>query len=704
LATTNRSTSRPGRSLIGLGIIVLVLFGSIGIGTWQSDASWSPKLALDLEGGTQIILQPVTTDGQTVTSEDINQAIAIIRQRVDSSGVSEAEITSQGGSNIVVALPGQPSQETLDLVRESAQMQFRPVLSFSMVSPTALPSEDPTTGPTAPTDVPSEEVAPEEPATDATTEPAESGSGGGVAAATDPAVEPTTDAATEPAVEPTTDTTEPAVEPTTDAEVPLPANPSDLAQITPELLAEFQALTCSPDASAAGTAPKDPASPIAVCSVDGAMKYILGPMEIAGTDIDSASSGLQVNSQGVTLNTWAVNLRFTAAGTDKFADVTTRLATLPSYTQWISTENPTLAPNMFAMVLDNQVISAPGVTSTIPDGRAEITGSFTRDSATALANQLNFGALPLTFEVQSEQQISATLGSEQLEKGMIAGLIGLLLVVVYSLFQYRALGLVTVASLLIAGLVTYGMITLLSWTQGYRLSLPGVAGLIVAIGITADSFIVYFERIRDELRDGRSLTSAVDTGWDRARRTIVASDTVNFLAAVVLYFLAVGGVRGFAFTLGLTTLVDLIVVFFFTHPLMKLLARTRFFADGHPASGLDPHRLGATGVRYAGRGRVVTPAMAATAPGLTEDRPAKPAGKKKKQLVPAGAATAPPAMTIAERRALAAAEAAAQKSDAAEASGSPEAETEHDPAGTPPADDTRTDGTPASDERKDGNL
>lgn len=701
MATTNRSTSRPGRSLIGLGIIILVLFGSIGIGTWKSDASWSPKLALDLEGGTQIILQPVTTDGQTVTSEDINQAIAIIRQRVDSSGVAEAEITSQGGSNIVVALPGQPSQETLDLVRESAQMQFRPVLSFSMVSPTPLPAEDPAVGPTAPTDVATEdagtEVAPEgaEVPEGTETEPAESGSGGGVASATDPApaTEPATEASTVAATEPATDPTEPATEPTTGAEVPQPTNPSDLAQITPELLAEFQALTCSPDASAAGTAPKDPAAPVAVCSVDGTMKYILGPMEIAGTDIDSASSGLQVNAQGVTLNTWAVNLRFTAAGTDKFADVTTRLATLPTYEQWISMESPTMAPNMFAMVLDNQVISAPGVTSTIPDGRAEITGSFTRDSATALANQLNFGALPLTFEVQSEQQISATLGSEQLEKGMIAGLIGLLLVVVYSLVQYRALGLVTVASLLIAGLVTYGMITLLSWTQGYRLSLPGVAGLIVAIGITADSFIVYFERIRDELRDGRSLTSAVDTGWDRARRTILASDTVNFLAAVVLYFLAVGGVRGFAFTLGLTTLVDIIVVFFFTHPLMKLVARTRFFADGHPASGLDPHRLGATTVRYAGRGRVVTPAAAAT-PGLTEDRPAK---GKKKVLVPAGSA-ARPAMTIAERRAAAAAEAAAQ------ATGAPDPEAEHDPAGTPPADDTRTDGTPASDERKDGNL
>lgn len=752
MATTNRSTSRPGRSLLGLGLIVLVLFGSIGVGVWKSDASWSPKLALDLEGGTQIILQPVTTDGQAVTSEDINQAIAIIRQRVDSSGVSEAEITSQGGSNIVVALPGRPSEETLDLVRESAQMQFRPVLSFAAVTPTV--TEDPV-GPVAPTDVattpaPEDATSTDAPADTATTDPADTattdpaGSGGGAALAstttdpvTDAATDPATDAATTPATDPTADPTEPAV---------VPSNPSDLAQITPELAAEFQALTCTPDSSAAGTAPKDPASPIAVCSVDGTMKYILGPMEIAGTDIDSASSGLQTNAQGVTLNTWAVNLRFTAAGTDKFADVTTRLSTLPTYTTWISTENPTQAPNMFAMVLDNQVISAPGVTSTIPDGRAEITGSFTRESATALANQLNFGALPLTFEVQSEQQISATLGSEQLEKGMLAGLIGLALVVVYSLFQYRALGLVTVASLLIAGLVTYGMITLLSWTQGYRLSLPGVAGLIVAIGITADSFIVYFERIRDELRDGRSLTSAVDTGWDRARRTIVASDTVNFLAAVVLYFLAVGGVRGFAFTLGLTTLVDLIVVFFFTHPLMKLLAKTRFFADGHPASGLDPHRLGATGVRYAGRGRVTQPA-AATSPSLTKGGKAGAASgsagtdatasegstKRKKQLVSAGVPAARPTMTIAERRAAAAAAAvetggaaendgaaetdsavetdgvaptvAAAETEGATAPETPEVtEGEHEPAGTPPADETRTDGTPASDERKDGNL
>ena len=212
----------------------------------------------------------------------------------------------------------------------------------------------------------------------------------------------------------------------------------------------------------------------------------------------------------------------------------------------------------------------------------------------------------MTFQVLSEQQISATLGSEQLQRGLLAGLIGLILVALYSLAQYRALGMVTIVSLLVAGGLAFLTISVLSWLQGYRLSLPGVAGLIVAIGITADSFIVYFERIRDELRDGRTLVAAVGQGWVRARRTILASDAVNFLAAVVLYFLAVGGVRGFAFTLGLTTVIDLIVVFLFTHPIMLLIARRRFFADGHPLSGLDPGLLGARS-RYVGRGRIVGP-------------------------------------------------------------------------------------------------
>ncbi|HWS58381.1 MAG TPA: protein translocase subunit SecD, partial [Actinotalea sp.] len=443
----------------------------------------------------------------------------IMRQRVNASGVSEAEITSQGGTNIVVSLPGQPDDATLDLVRESAQMQFRPVILVG--SP--LPSD------------------------------------------------PTTAA----------------------ADLAEPADASDVAWLTQDVLDEFAALDCTDPANLTGGAAAvgDPEAAVVACSQDGTAKYVLGPVELEGQDIDSASSGLQVGPTGALTNEWVTNIDMTSEGTAIFRDVTTRLLLL---------ESPR---NQFAMVLDGLVISAPAVNSIIADGNAEISGSFTRESAATLAQQLNFGALPLTFEVQSEQQISATLGSEQLQKGLLAGLIGLIVVGIYSLFQYRALGLVTIGSLVVAGLLTYGLIGLLSWTVGYRLSLAGVAGLIVAIGITADSFIVYFERIRDELRDGRTLPAAVDEAWRRARRTILASDAVNFLAAFVLFFLAVGGVRGFAFTLGLTTLIDVVVVFLFTHPVMILLARTKFFGEGHRFSGLDPVALGARS-RYVGRGKV----------------------------------------------------------------------------------------------------
>jgi preprotein translocase subunit SecD len=183
---------------------------------------------------------------------------------------------------------------------------------------------------------------------------------------------------------------------------------------------------------------------------------------------------------------------------------------------------------------------------------------------------------------------------------MIAGAIGLLLVFLYTLLQYRTLGFVTIFSLVIAAALSYLTIALLSWQMGYRLSLAGVAGFIVAIGFTADSFIVYFERVRDELREGRGLESAVEAGWRRARRTIYAAKTTNLLAAVVLYILAVGNVQGFAFTLGLTTIIDVIIVVLFTHPMLQLFARTEFFASGHKLSGLDPTALGAV---YRGAGR-----------------------------------------------------------------------------------------------------
>ncbi len=375
---------------------------------------------------------------------------------------------------------------------------------------------------------------------------------------------------------------------------PTATDPSDLGQITEEIAAEFTALDCTDPANLVG-ALEDAADQLLVtCSQDGAAKYILGPVEVEGSRIAGATSGLVRNSQGATTGEWGVQLEFDNEGAGEFRTVTERL---------IGLQPP---QNQFAIVLDGLVVSAPRTNAVITDGNAEITGSFTQTSATKLANQLRFGALPISFEVQTEAQISALLGSEQLQSGLLAGLIGMALVVVYSLLQYRGLGLVTVFSLLIAATITYLTISLLSWTQGYRLSLPGVAGLIVAIGITADSFIVYFERVRDEVREGRTLVAAVEAGWARARRTIIASDAINLLAAAVLYLLAVGGVRGFAFTLGLTTVIDLVLVFLFTHPALQVLARTKFFAEGHRLSGFSAEQLGRPSA-YAGRGRVRTP-------------------------------------------------------------------------------------------------
>ena len=336
----------------------------------------------------------------------------------------------------------------------------------------------------------------------------------------------------------------------------------------------------------------DPTQPLVTCSEGGLSKYILGPVEVGGETIDDALAGLIPGPQGSVTTEWGVFLDFDEVGTEGFRRVTERLVGLEG------------VRNQFAIVLDGKVISAPRTLAAITDGSPQISGSFTQESATVLADQLKFGALPIGFEVQSAETITATLGLSQLQSGLLAGAIGLILVVLYSLVQYRMLGLVTVFSLSTAFVLSYFVITYLSNSQGYRLSLAGVAGLIVAIGITADSFIVFFERIRDELRDGRVLDSAISAAWKRAFRTILASDAVGFLAAAVLFILAVGNVRGFAFTLGITTVVDLIIVALFTQPLMQVLGRTSFFSSGHPISGLDPKALGAV---YRGRARFRDP-------------------------------------------------------------------------------------------------
>ncbi|TFB55615.1 protein translocase subunit SecD [Cryobacterium tagatosivorans] len=536
------------RSLTWLGVIIVGLIALNTAGVIGGSGSWSPKLALDLEGGTQIILAPKLESGDSVSPEQLNQAVSIIRQRIDSAGVSESEINTQGGKNIVVSIPGTPDDATINRIESSAKLEFRPVLLAAAPSGAAVGGEEATATPT-----------------------------------------PT------PSVDPGSLPSTPSVKPT---------NASDLNYVTPALQAQYDAFDCSKIETAV-VAPAD--KPLVTCETDGSVKYVLGPVEVSGANISDASSGQKTTQSGATTGEWVVNMVFDGEGTKDFATVTTRLSGLQG------------VQNQFAIVLDGSVISAPRTLAVITDGKPQISGNFTQASAKSLADQLKFGALPLSFAVQSQDTISATLGSAQLTSGLIAGLIGLILVVLYSLAQYRLLGLVTVASLVVAAVITYLLITILSWREGYRLSLAGVAGLIVAIGITADSFIVYFERVRDELRDGRGLESAVESGWKRAIRTIVVSDAVNFLAAAVLFILAVGNVRGFAFTLGLTTIVDLIVVMLFTHPMLQLLARTRFFNEGHRFSGLDPRALGAV---YRGRAKFAPSPAVSTSKSASSSREA----------------------------------------------------------------------------------
>jgi preprotein translocase subunit SecD len=337
--------------------------------------------------------------------------------------------------------------------------------------------------------------------------------------------------------------------------------------------------------------------------IDGVpYKYALDKATVLGTMVTGASAALSTTS-----SSWLVNLSFNGAGAKAFGDLTTMM-----FDKYGNNGNPTSPLDQFAVDLDGKVISAPDIISAITGGQAQITGTFTQQQATYLANVLSYGALPLTFDKESVQTISPQLGSSQLHAGLIAAGIGLLLVVLYSFLYYRGLGVVSVSSLAIAALLSYLSVVLLSKYEGFSLSLAGVAGLIVAIGITADSFVVFFERLRDEVRDGRSLRAAVERGWTRARRTILVSDTVSFLAAALLWYFAIGDVKGFAFTLGLTTVIDVIVVFLFTKPMITILARTRFYGDGHPLSGLDPARLGAR-APWRGSKRAARPATGGAA-------------------------------------------------------------------------------------------
>jgi preprotein translocase subunit SecD len=529
---------RAIRSLIWLLVIIAALAGVNTFGHFARGADFVPELGLDLQGGTAITLAPKLVEGTgTITDAERDQAVGVIRTRINDKGVSEAQITPEGSSNILVQIPGPVDKDTVDRITAPSRMTFRPVLQADSPS-TAQIGDGTTTATPTPTQSPTLVATPSAKPTDA----------------------------------------------------------SDPNWVTPALTYSYENDSCEVLKERASTAKDD--QPVVTCTTDNSEKYILGPVELSGTDISSASSGVQTTQQGASTGVWAVNIKFNGDGTKTFADVTTRLFAYGTSD----------VRNRFAIVLDGGVITAPTTNAVIANGEPQISGSFTETSAKALADKLNSGSLPISFTVLNQYAVSATLGTTQLLAGLLAGLIGLILVVIYSLVQYRALAMVTVGSLALSALLTYGVVLFLSWYAGYRLSLAGVAGLVVAIGITADSFIVYFERIRDELRDGRALESAVEAGWSRAIRTILASDAVNFLAAAVLYVLAVGNVRGFALTLGLTTILDVVVVVLFTHPIMRLLARLKFFGEGHSFSGLDPRALGAV---YRGRAQFRAPVAVA---------------------------------------------------------------------------------------------
>lgn len=539
----------------------------------------TPKLGLDLAGGTTATLTAVTESGKTPPDAQMKQALEIMRQRVNGLGVSDAEVSKQGTNVIVVNVPGEGRAGVVQLIGTTAQLQFRQVFATEAGTPPTAPpvTPTPTVTPTgkssknpSPSSSPGSSTSP-----GATATPRGRALSGALVAPTpNPSPTPTKDAG---GATPSPNASVPPQE-------PVPPPTADLSAIDdPAVIKQFQALSCAGRNKQVPGAQDPKKKWVAACDEDGTAKYILGPVRVEGRQVSTADAVPPDPTQGRT--SWSVSLSFRPQGAREFGAVTTDASNAPAGTP----------QRQVAIVLDGTVVSAPSIDrGAIMGGQASIDGppeSFTQTYAGDLANVLKYGALPLKFEQSSVDEVSSTLGSDQLTGGMLAGAIGLGLVVLYSMLYYRGLGIVSVLSLVVAGALIYLSVVMLGENIGFRLSLPHIIGLIVAIGITADSFIVYFERLRDELRAGRSLRPSVEVAWQRARRTILVADAVTFIAAMVLYFLAVGGVRGFAFAMGLTTLIDVVVVFLFTKPLVALLATTRFFAKGHKLSGLDRGRL-----------------------------------------------------------------------------------------------------------------
>ncbi|MFD5951422.1 protein translocase subunit SecD [Streptomyces collinus] len=557
--------SKPGRSLA----LILIAIAALTGGMFASGHT-KPRLGIDLAGGTSITLRAVPEAGNeaAINKTNMDTAVSIMERRVNGLGVSESEVQTQGRENIIVNIPkGTNSEQARKQVGTTAKLYFRPVLATEIAggTGTASPSPSPTG---SPTDKPSGKATDKPEATDkGSASPSASASTQGRAVTDALKAEATPSA---------------SASDKGDKASPSPSGSGGTAEADANALqAKYAKLDCTDEKTRSsvgdGVKASDPTLACGKNSQGQWQKYILGPAEVDGTDVDKAQAVL--NTQ--TAAGWTVTMDFTDGGAKKFANITGKLA---------QNQSP---QNQFAIVLDGEVVSDPYVKQALTGGNAEISGNFNQQSAQDLSNMLSYGALPLTFKVDSMTTVTAALGGDQLHAGLIAGAIGLALVVIYLLAYYRGLSFIAILSLLVSAALTYTLMALLGPAIGFALNLPAVCGAIVAIGITADSFIVYFERVRDEIREGRSLRPAVERAWPRARRTILVSDFVSFLAAAVLFLVTVGKVQGFAFTLGLTTLLDVVVVFLFTKPLLTLMARRPFFANGHKWSGLDPKSLGA---------------------------------------------------------------------------------------------------------------
>jgi len=610
VAPPSRSGSRPGRALAGLAVLILIMLFSITGNQTFSPGNWQHQfkvgLGLDLSSGTEIVLKAATVKGAP-SGDAMQQAISVLESRVNGTGNSGAQVQQQGSDLINVTVPGKAPGDVLNLVSSTAKLAFRPVLleqpyTGPAVTPSVSPSATPTssgTGSAGATSSP----APSTSATASASASAKASAQAYAARAVGSAATPTSSAsATSTAKASATPSASPSATSSAAAATVTYGNASKVNAETKKL---FDKLVCKPGPNPTtvddswkksvgytegGDQWDNLGGQTVSCDANG-YKYVLGPAVFEGTQLTAVNAGLQQNS-----TQWVVNLSLNGAATKAFGELTTQQ--FNTYYAGAQGGNQDYAAlDSTAIVLDGNVQEAPETQGALTSGQFTISGpqpnGFTETQANQLVNILKYGQLPLNFTVATVQSISPQLGHSSLDAGLLAGLLGLLLVIIYLFYYYRGLGAVAVSSLLIASLLSYLSVVLLSRYQNFTMSLSAIAGLVVAIGITADSFIVYFERLRDEVRDGKTLRPAVEAGWKRARRTILVSDTVSFLAAILLYHFAVSDVQGFAYTLGLTTLIDVIVVFLFTKPTVTLLAGTKFFSSGNKWSGLDPERLGA---------------------------------------------------------------------------------------------------------------